>query len=233
MSARTSAGGVRISRLGLVNAYLLPEEDGLTLIDTGLRGSVKGILKGVDDLGVPVVRIVLTHAHGDHIGGLDRLAAALPDAEVSISARDARLMAGDKSLDQGEPADKLSGSYPGAETKPDRLLHAGDRVGSLEVIATPGHTPGHIALLDHRDRTIFCGDVYSTLFGVATSARINPWFPLPAVATWSRELELESAIALRALEPSALAPGHGPINVDPLEPMDDAIAMAADVGEPG
>ena len=62
------------------------------------------------------MRIALTHAHGDHIGSLDELAAALPGVEVLISARDARLLAKDKSLDPGEPQAKLRGSYPGAKT---------------------------------------------------------------------------------------------------------------------
>jgi glyoxylase-like metal-dependent hydrolase (beta-lactamase superfamily II) len=95
------------------------------------------------------------------------------------------------------------------------------------VVAAPGHTPGHVALLDTRDGTLLCGDAYSTLGGVATSARVNPRFPLPAMATWSRELELESARTLRALDPARLAPGHGPIVDGPAAAMDAAIAKAA------
>ena len=97
------------------------------------------------------------------------------------------------------------------------------------MIATPGHTPGHLAFMDRRDGTLYCGDVFSTLFGVATSARVNPLFPLPWLATWDRRMVLDSAIALRALEPSALAPGHGPVNTDAVEQMDEAIAKAAEI----
>ena len=96
---------IRVRRLGVVNAFLVAEDDGLTLVDTAVPRSAKAILAAAERAGAPIVRIALTHAHGDHIGSLDALAAALPDAEVIISARDARLLAKDKSLD---PASRRS-----------------------------------------------------------------------------------------------------------------------------
>jgi glyoxylase-like metal-dependent hydrolase (beta-lactamase superfamily II) len=218
------ASSHRVTRFGFVNAWLVAEDDGLTLIDTTMKGAGKKILATAEGLGAPIVRIVLTHAHGDHIGALDELAAALPEAEVMISARDARLLRKDMSLDRGEPDDKLSGSYPGAKTAPTRTVGHGDRIGSLEVVATPGHTPGHIALLDSRDRTLYCGDVYSSLGGVASSAKANPRFPLVRMGTWSPEIDLESARTLRALDPARLAPGHGKLVAAPGAAMDAAIA---------
>jgi glyoxylase-like metal-dependent hydrolase (beta-lactamase superfamily II) len=218
----TSQQLTRVTRFGMINAFLVREDDGLTLIDTGM-GMADRIQQAAAGLGAPIVRIALTHAHGDHIGSLDALAAALPDVEVAISARDARLMAGDKSVDPGE-ADSLRGSYPGAKTKPTRLVAPGDRVGSLEVIAAPGHTPGHLAFLDTRDDTLFCGDAFSTIGGVATSGRMHWRFPLPYVATWDRAIELETARALRALNPARLAPGHGKVVEHPGAAMDAAIA---------
>jgi glyoxylase-like metal-dependent hydrolase (beta-lactamase superfamily II) len=218
---------VRVSRLGFVNAYLVREDDGLTLVDTMLPRSSKAILGAADRLGAPVVRIALTHAHGDHIGSLDELAAALPGVEVLISARDARLLAKDMSLDPREPVDKLRGGYPGAKTRPTRTLAPGDTIGSLEVIASPGHTPGHVSFLDRRDGTLIAGDAYSTLGGVATPAQANPRFPLVYFASWHRPTALESARALRALDPRRLAPGHGRIVDAPGSAMDAAIAKAS------
>jgi glyoxylase-like metal-dependent hydrolase (beta-lactamase superfamily II) len=218
----------RVSRLGFVNTYLVREPDGLTLVDTGVGGCAKGIRAAAAGLDAPIVRIALTHAHGDHVGSLDALTEALGGVEVLASAREARLLAGDHSLDAGEPHTKLAGSWPEVATRATRTLVPGDRVGSLEVHAAPGHTPGHIAYLDTRDDTLIAGDVYSTLGGVATSARTNPRFPLPVMATWNRATALRSARALRALEPARLAVGHGKAVESPLEAMDRAIARAAE-----
>ena len=215
---------IRISRFGFVNSYLVEEDDGLTLVDTMLPRSEKKILAAADR---PIRRIVLTHAHGDHVGSLDALAAALPGVEVIISRRDARLLAKDMRLEPGEPEDKLRGGYPGAKTKPTRLVDPGERIGSLKVVAAPGHTPGHVALVDTRDGTMLCGDAFSTLGGVETTARANWRFPLPAMATWHRPLALASARALRALDPPRLAPGHGKVVEAPGEAMDAAIRRAA------
>jgi glyoxylase-like metal-dependent hydrolase (beta-lactamase superfamily II) len=215
----------RISRLGVVNAYLVEEEDGLTLIDTMLPRSAKAILEAA--AGRPIKRIALTHAHGDHVGSLDALAQELPGVEVLISGRDARLLAKDMTLDAGEERGKLRGSYPGTQTRPTRTVEAGERIGSLEVVAAPGHTPGHVAFSDTRDGTLYCGDAYSTLGGVATTAKVNPRFPLPGLATWHRPTALESARALRELEPTRLAPGHGKVIDSPARAMDEAIARGA------
>jgi glyoxylase-like metal-dependent hydrolase (beta-lactamase superfamily II) len=217
----------RISRFGFVNAYLVAEDDGLTVVDTMLPRSAKAILRAAEQLGAPIVRIALTHAHGDHIGSLDELAAALPGVEVLISTRDARLLDKDRSLDPGEPQSKLRGGYPGAKTRPTRTLAAGDMVGSLEVVAAPGHTPGHVAFLDRRDGTLLCGDAYTTLGGVATTNKVRLPFPLASMATWDGPTELESARALRALEPAALAPGHGRVVESPLGAMDAALAKGS------
>jgi glyoxylase-like metal-dependent hydrolase (beta-lactamase superfamily II) len=215
---------IRISRFGLVNAYLVREDDGLTLVDTMIPWSSKPILEAAKAAGAPIVRIALTHAHADHIGSLDALAQALPGVQVLISSRDARLLAKDKTMDPGEP--KLRGTYPGAKTRPTSTFEPGDRVGSLEVIASPGHTPGHVAFFDPRDGTLLCGDAYSTLGGVATSAKANPRFPLPAMATWHKPTALASARALRTLDPARLAPGHGAIVEAPGAAMDRALAAA-------
>jgi glyoxylase-like metal-dependent hydrolase (beta-lactamase superfamily II) len=217
----------QIGRLGLINAYLVREEDGFTLVDTTIPRSAGVILAAAERGGAPIVRIALTHAHGDHVGSLDALVDALPGAEVLISARDARFLGGDKSLDPGEPQAKLRGSYPTTRTRPAGGLVPGERVGSLEVVAAPGHTPGQVALLDTRDRTLYCGDAFSTLGGVATTARLNPRFPLPALSTWDKPTALATARALRALDPARLAPGHGRVVEAPGAAMDAAIAKAA------
>ncbi len=217
----------RVSRFGFFNSYLVEDEGGLTVIDTMIPGSAPAILAGAEEHGLSITRILLTHAHQDHVGSLDKLHEAVPRAEVIIGAREARLLDKDMSLEPDEPQDKLRGGYPGTETKPTRKLAAGDRIGSLEAIAAPGHTPGQLAFLDHRDGTLFCADSYSSLGGVATCAKANWRFPLPAMATWHKPTALETAKALRAMDPKRLAPGHGKVVEDPGAAMDAAIARAS------
>jgi len=219
----------RVTRFGLVNAYLVGEADGLTLVDTLLPRSAKPILAEAARLGAPIVRIVLTHGHGDHVGSLDALVAHLGDGvEVLISPRDDKLLRKDRAPEPDEPTGaKVRGGVPGTKTRPSGLLAPGDRVGSLEVVASPGHTPGHISLLDTRDRTLIAGDAFSTLGGVATTAKPNPRFPLPGLVTWHRPTALESARALRALDAARLVVGHGKPVEAPGAQMDAAITKAA------
>lgn len=217
---------IQVSRGGLVNAFLVREQDGLTLVDSMLPRSTAGIMAAAEAARAPIVRIALTHAHGDHVGSVDELAERLPGVELSISTRDARFIRGDKSLDPDETKGKLRGGWRKLATAPSRTLEPGDRVGSLEVVASPGHTPGHVSFFDTRDGSLLAGDAYSTLGGTAVPSRPNPRFPLPALATWHRPTALISARALRALEPTRLAVGHGRTVEDPLAAMDRALEQA-------
>jgi len=207
-TARTAAtaGIHRICRLGLVNEYLVAEDDGLTLIDTGLPGTHRLILARAARLGMPIRRVALTHAHRDHVGSLAALAAALPGVQLIASEHESGL--------------------PGADRTPRRVTD-GDLVGSLRVVAAHGHTQGHLAFLDPRDGTLYAGDAYTTTRGVATSA-VVPWhYPMAGLATWNRELAFEAATRLRDLDPGRLATGHGPVVGAPRKAMDRAIAAAA------
>jgi glyoxylase-like metal-dependent hydrolase (beta-lactamase superfamily II) len=217
---------IQLTYYGFVNVYLVREEDGFTLVDTALEGCAQSIVEAARQAGLPIVRILPTHAHTDHIGGLDAVHALVPEAEVLMPARDARFLAGDMSLDANEPQDKLRGGWVVRKTRPSRLLNEGDRVGSLEVINTPGHTPGHASFLDTRDRTIIAGDAFQTMGEVAVSGTMTI-FPLPAFATWHKLLALESARKLRSLEPARLAVGHGRVLEQPCAAMDRAIGKAA------
>jgi glyoxylase-like metal-dependent hydrolase (beta-lactamase superfamily II) len=215
----------QLTRFVAFNCYLVREDDGFTLIDTNMSGQAQAIMQEASKLGLPIVRILLTHAHVDHVGSLDALHVALPQAQVAISERDERFLSGDMSLDPSEPQVPLRGGYPVCQTKPTVLLHDGDRIGSLEVIATPGHTPGHVAFLDTRDRSVIVGDAFQTLGGVAVAGTFKLLFPLPALATWHKGLSLESARKLLALQPSALAVGHGRVLNNPQAAMERAIGV--------
>ena len=218
---------IQLTRLWAFNCFLVREANGFTLIDTNLPGSATAILQAAQQLGMPITRIALTHSHQDHAASLDALHLALPQAEIAFPAREARFLAGDLSLDPAEPQAKLRGGYITVTTQPTRLLQPGDRLGSLEVIPAPGHTPGHIAFLDTRDRSLIAGDAFQTQFGIAVSGTLKWLFPFPALATWHKPTALQSARALRALNPARLAVGHGPALENPQAGMDAAILAAA------
>lgn len=217
----------RFPRVFPVNCYLVREDDGLTLIDAAIAGTAPAIVAAAQAQGLPIRRIVLTHAHADHIGSADALHTLLPEAEVIASARDARFLAGDMSLDAGEPQSKLRGAYQTISTRPTRLVRPGDRIGSLEVVDAAGHTPGQIALFDKRDGSLIAGDAFQTRAGLAVSGTVRWAFPFPAMATWDKPTALASARRLRALEPSRLAVGHGEVLEQPLAAIDRVIAEAA------
>lgn len=207
-----------------VSCYLVEEETELTLVDAALPFSHKGILKAARKIGKPITNIILTHAHSDHIGSLDSLKAKLPDAMVSISSRDARLLAGDKSLLPEEAGHPIKGGVPkNIKTKPDILLAEGDIIGSLEVIFSPGHTPGSISLLDRRTNSLIAGDALHTRGGVAVSGTFKLLFPFPALATWNKQAALASAKKLQNFHPRLLAVGHGRMIHNPAKAFQKAI----------
>jgi glyoxylase-like metal-dependent hydrolase (beta-lactamase superfamily II) len=217
---------VQLTRLIAFNCQLVREADGFTLVDTLFGGSAQGILDAARHLDAPIRRIALTHAHNDHVGSLDALHKLLPDVEVAISTRDDRFLRGDRSLDADEPQVKLRGGYVTLATRPTRLLIPGDFVGSLEVIATPGHTPGHVSFFDRRDGTLIAGDAFSTQGGIAVAGTLRVLFPLPALASWHGPSCIRSAEVLLALQPKRLAVGHGKVLENPIPAMQRAIAEA-------
>ncbi len=94
------------------------------------------------------------------------------------------------------------------------------------MVATPGHSPGHVAFLDTRDRSVIGGDIFTSYGGLQVSNHFSFPFPFAAMATWDKSKDLEAAKTLRALAPTLLAVGHGPARRDPAAAMDKAIAKA-------
>lgn len=137
------------------NCYIIHTEDGDGLV-VDPAGDVDEIVKYLEDSSVKVGAIVLTHGHGDHIGGVLELKELL-DVPVMVHSDDEDMVK--------NSALNLSTSMPMGEVnfKPDILLNDGDEIPLgdrvVKVIHTPGHTKGGICILV--DGILITGD---TLF---------------------------------------------------------------------
>lgn len=216
-----------------VNCYVFEEEDSLSLIDAGLPYSVKGIAKIVGQLGKPLERIILTHGHSDHVGAVEALQKLYPDASVYISERDFSILKGDRTMRKGERAAEIRGGWPNITIQSPELLYGGERLGSLEVIPTPGHTPGHVALWEPKSGILLAGDTMQTRGGMAVSGVRKLLFPFPAMATWDISAAFHSVEKLIDLQPAYLAPGHGSVLLNPVKPMKQALLDCMNVMERG
>lgn len=99
-------------------------------------------------------------------------------------------------------------------------------VSSLEVIETPGHTPGSISLWNNKDQSVIVGDAFQTQGKVAVSGQLVPLFPFPAFGTWNKEQSFNSAKKIQQLSPKLLATGHGKVILNPKEIITKAVSMA-------
>jgi glyoxylase-like metal-dependent hydrolase (beta-lactamase superfamily II) len=161
------APGVHAVRLLNVYAFLIDEPQ-LSLIDAGLIGSagrvrryVKGIGRTLDDLG----RIICTHAHPDHIGGVRELAGER-DVDVLMHPAD---LEGLKVKLRDAVANRNRGQLIAYFTRhPGEVTPVTDGqvlpiLGGLQVVHTPGHTPGSICLYAARLKVLFAGDALQVI----------------------------------------------------------------------
>jgi glyoxylase-like metal-dependent hydrolase (beta-lactamase superfamily II) len=156
------APGVHAIRLLSVYAFLIDEPQ-LTLIDAGLIGSAGRVQRYVEELGRSLddlTRIICTHAHPDHIGGVRELAGER-DVEVlmhpadldglTVTLRDAVANRNRSQLIA------YFTRHPG-EATPIEDGQVLPILGGLRVVHTPGHTPGSVCLYAERHRLLFVGD---------------------------------------------------------------------------
>ena len=156
---------IATSRKSRDNAFLVAGDDGLTLVDVGSAGAADIVLGALDALGHTtrdIKRIIVTHAHPDHVRGLAQIRRQCK-ARVLIHSDDVawlqlgRVPGGGRCSLLGTLLDRVPVMH-WDPVDPDGTLEDGDTVDGLRVIHTPGHTPGHIALLHEPTKTLLTGD---------------------------------------------------------------------------
>jgi len=197
-----------------VHAFLLDDGDGLTLIDTSYDADAKVMLDQIAAIGKGVAdikRIILTHGHRSHLGGLAVLKLQ-SGAPVYSHEWEADIISGDRQAQQvsWKPQDPLNtyhfqvannlgiAKHPPCEV--DHFIKDGDQVGPVQVLHTPGHSPGHLAFWWPETRVLFTGDV------VVTSPKfITGW---PGFLLNARQ-HAASVKRLAEIDAEVLAVGHG------------------------
>jgi glyoxylase-like metal-dependent hydrolase (beta-lactamase superfamily II) len=203
-----------IDSLRTGRAYLAIDGDRVTVIDTGLEGSAERVLRAVEAAGrkpTDVRQIVISHHHGDHVGGLGELVQRT-GAQVMVHVLDAPVVRGER-----PPPGPTSGGLlkplinfmssrmvsPPVPVAVDRELADGEEIDALDgmrVVHTPGHTPGSICFYSPKRRLLFTGDAVANNFGLR-----------PPMGWYTEDMAQakESIRKLAALDFEAAFFGHG------------------------
>jgi cyclase len=185
---------------GVSNAGVVRDDDGLTIIDTVMvRSQWESFAEAVAKLGGPVRRMLLTHAHIDHVGG----SKAFPNAMVLGSRQTSQLMDGEM------PVGAYKAFMPAFDAEFDDLAELGTRpvthivddaaqlTPRIEVLPATGHTEGDLMALIADVDVLFAGDL--CFFGVTPLAfQGDP-------KTWADVLDAVAELA------ATIVPGHGPV----------------------
>jgi len=182
------------ANLGFVSAYVLVRGNAAAIVDTGVPGSAAAIGETLADLGLNysnVLHVILTHSHSDHAGSI---------LEVLAEATNATAYAGEADL--GSIQGDISG------------ISGGEDIFGFEMLPTPGHTAGHMAVIDHTAGVLVAGDAIFTDGGGVVEGPERFFNDIPQ----SRE----SIKAMAAMTFNTLLVGHG----DPIESAADSAVLA-------
>jgi len=205
-----SLGGTKGGR---VRAFLLDHGE-LTLVDTLFEDDARGVLAAIKALGRSprdLARIVLTHAHRSHLGGLAALKRET-GAKILAHEWEADIISGDRRAQPVtlRPTQSLRlmpfqlglrfGRPKHVPCPVDDAVDEDDQVGPLQVLHAPGHTPGHLAFFWHERSVLLAGDA------IATWPELCPgWKPF----TLNAKQQGDSLRRMAALAPRVVGVGHG------------------------
>ena len=240
---RPIAPGVHLVTLGrgavASNVYLVGSQSTWTLIDAGWASSAAAIRTAAEAVfgsGARPAAIVLTHIHPDHSGSAGTLARSW-EVPVYLHTHELPMAAGKYLPQYAMPLDRwLVGPIMRLlPSRTRRRIEAGNSITDVvqplnpeggvpglpdwRWVPTPGHTPGHVAYLRHRDGVLLAGDAALTVdlnsLGGVLFGRQRVAGP-PRYTTWDWPAAKRSVGALAELESQVLLPGHGrPLTAGP------------------
>jgi hydroxyacylglutathione hydrolase len=217
-----AAGVWKLSGLppNAINVFLV----GDVLVDSATRHARRRILRQLS--GRRVSTHVLTHAHPDHQGATHEVCGRLG----------LPLWCGEDDADAAERPELIRDRQPGASFNRvvwrlwagpghpvARRLHEGDEVAGFQVLDTPGHSAGHIAMWRESDRVLIAGDVLNSMNLITTLPGLHE---PPTVFTPDPARNRESIKRIAALEPRVACFGHGPVWTDTAKLLSFAERLA-------
>ena len=228
---------------GVLNLCLLVEHGRVTMIDAGLPGSAAGVFAYLETIGLSahaVRRVIVTHHHVDHVGGLPEVVAA-SGAEVWAHRDDTAVIEGHEpragippervtamlaSLPEerrAAAADRLEQMAHIAPATVDLRLVGGEELnvlGGVRIVHSPGHTPGHLCLYLPAASLLIAGDLLRLIDGVIDLS--------PATMSADNDLALASARRVAALGFDGFVGYHGGFTVaGARELLSDRLASQA------
>ncbi len=215
------AEGIYVFSNIVANQYLLVDQDGLTLIDTGLTSNYRTLVLGMQSIGHDMShlrQIFITHADGDHFGALARLKKAAPAIACTSKLEAEAIEAGNSSREikphgviQTAIIRTVEPIFHSPAAKIDRIISPGDQLpvlGGMLVIDSSGHTPGHLSFYLPHSNILFSGDsIFPKKGKLIPSYGINCWDESRAIKSLEKQLELS---------PRLICGGHSVIHMDSL-----------------
>lgn len=201
-----------------IQVWIVAEQDGVTLVDTGMSFMSKGILKAIEGMNAgPLKQILLTHGHSDHVGGLRNI-LRVHDVPVYMHAAEIPYAEGEKAY---PGKDKAHVHVEKGILQPLPLVQGNSKElaahGSLTPYWTPGHSPGHVVYFHQEENVLLAGDLFNGKRGKLIQPRFTP----------DPELAMRSAFDIvRKLDPERIEVCHGSTVYRPAGKLDD---MEADI----
>ena len=222
--------------LEYTNTYLIQGDGEYLLIDAGWNdeAAFQSLQKQLAEIGLAgkdISQIIVTHAHRDHYGLAGRL-QQLSQARISLHYREIDLLASryqniDDFLHQteqwfhshGAPSSELPTAQaalagmgrPGSHAQPDITLRGGETISAgafkLQVLWTPGHSPGHVCLYEPNKKILFAGD--HVLPVITPNVSLQPQSDLNPLGDF-----LNSLNVVKQLDVSLVLPAHEQIFTD-------------------